>query len=623
MIHKIESKAITHLELLFQDCDNLFTSFPQEDSVPLTDGEIRIYRNPRQANSDLDARVATQIKGQSVNNFGEKYQIERTYLHGLRASDGVLFLVTQILDKKGEKKKGFYRFLFPGDIDEITASMGPKQKKTSINLHRLPEQDDAKERIVRLAAVKQKLGSPVEFTGTVSELTKGFNLTFADEVDATRPMWFGSAGTQAAITARITDEVEVPITGDVMLVPETYFLQDNGVKARAGDVEFKDTKSRLVDPSTIEIFVSPGIRITRNLNDQTGTVTFTKQERVDLTVKDIEFLEAWKESSTFYLNEAPVVIELDGGFNSVEVGEQRVILSDVVTLFDKLGADISLISYWDLDEDTLEKISPLVQHVVYGNQLNDRENGPMRYEVAIGSWKLQLVVPPHGEAGVKQVYSLADPRMGALAISREKEFHTVTAYELLGHEELAETINLCLDDVVASYEARVSKKDAVEFANRTTLNLLRAADLQPRRRREFVVAAQRLNKWTALQDEDRLTNLLNRAQILWRQDELTDNIRSEIRSLSYGISGADDSALEQRAGCAIALGDRAASEHAIEAMSTERRKRFSEYPIFYMFENYESSNDYLGLTPDDEKWHPVFKSERDDFLFQAVAKRGQ
>lgn len=620
MIRKIESKAVTYMEQLLEPCDLLATSFPKDNNVPLTDGEIRIYTDPDHANKHLESRVAVQIKGQEVTKFGVTFPLERDYLQGLRASGGVLFLVTQIKKKKNkEQKKGYFRFLFPGEIDQIIESMEIAQKSKSFALEALPEKVDEIVKVVRIAALKQRLGEPKEFNSLVAAQTQAFNFAVAQPVDTSGPHWIGTGKHQVAVTASLSLGFDIPITGDFYIVPEKYFLKETDLRISAGDIQYKKVRFRWLDKENVEIYLSPGLQLTKNIETMNGKVAFATADQLDVAFKDIMFLEAWRDSGIISFDDRPLKIDLSEEFISDEIKNLRKIFGDIESFFGHIGADFSRISVHDLDESTLERLAPLVNYFVYGKELTIEENEPKRYEVEIGAWKLQIVIFPGNEQSKAKIISLSDPMMGPMIVSHEGSTHSVTAYELLTPEQIAESINLHLDDMVSSYETRVDKSDAIEFANRTTLKLLQAADSQPRRRPELLSAAESLNRWCKSQNEDSLTNLINRAQILWRQGRLTAELRREIREHQHKLSGTDDESNLLRAGCYIVEGEIERAKQVLESASSSVRDHIYSFPINYLLKNPGDSTEYLGSSRETEIWAPILRAEQETFIQNAIA----
>lgn len=158
--------ATTAIKERLAFCEGLSPYINERDKEPSWDGNIYVYPNSDNKKAELIAKIPVQVKGKK-KNISKKtnylsFSTDIADLKNYLTDGGVIYFVVAIGDDKS--RVIFYKSLLPFDLQRILKNTG-RAKTKNINLHKLPDNDDAIRQIfLSFAADKKRQASQVVWT---------------------------------------------------------------------------------------------------------------------------------------------------------------------------------------------------------------------------------------------------------------------------------------------------------------------------------------------------------------------------------------------------------------------------------------------------------------------------
>jgi hypothetical protein len=267
----------------------------------------------------------------------------------------------------------------------------------------------------------------------------------------------------------------------------------------------------------------------------------------------------------------------------------RAEIARLIELFDGFGIDDKLTSTIEIDDQTRKTLLALHEGIVQDRPVRGTSDGSGRYDIAIGAYKIMVIIMPAEDGGYRLVIDPFDPtKRDRYRIYRLDEngspesIKLGTAYEAVTPEDMAVILNLGLRGVVATYAALDDRAAARNMANQTVLRLLSATDLinEEHHRAYLLQGATDLCEWLLSEEPDSLIHRINGWQIQHRLGSLTDEDRRDIRSARRYLNKGDKQAGLSESCLLILLEDANELELVISELGDDEVAMLRSWPVW-------------------------------------------
>lgn len=588
----IELQAVTKIVQMVSKCPHLEPVIDSNDKTLLTDGHIDVHSSSEShSKTNFDGRVNVQVKGRKfpkgTKTLPRTFSITKIDLAGYLKNQGVLYFVV-FVDPKTGKRKPAYVLLNPFKIQQLIEQMG-SNKTIGVQIKPLPSDPSKLENIVRLALQTtneipdMRIG--LDQLGDLSRIkvyTDG-NINFNAPVTLTRDNY------DFSLVIETAGGMSLSFDHEIVIMPDEYVGAATDLTVASGDFAFSNPIRRRVDESTIELEISGGLRIRMGGTGAvpSGSVSLNMTATLRERFNDLGFYLACVDTEIFSVNGNEGKFEVNSNPSQEDLREHFEYLRTLMSLFDELGVNSSLIEVDSLEGKRGRQIIGLHGVMLGGEEISSEHSEAGRILQPMGRWNLQLIVLPDGDEGKLLCHDLFDPKLQqqfALSLedeSGETQFIRVTPYDILDREHLPFTLNLHLDHLVEAYTAVFEYPNAVSRANGTVLNLIHAADEVDVRKSEFLEAAQNLNSWLISKEGNLAHHQINQWQIAVRKNQLTQDERFAIRELKDTATRHEvDNPLLVETSCAILLGDAEEIAYCIRRLDDDQLNAIQDWPIW-------------------------------------------
>lgn len=586
----VETEAVAEITKIINRCQHLEGVFDTYDRVPLTDGHIDIYSSKDKSTRTLRGRVPVQIKGRtSKRKPPPSFSLKRESLEAHQKIGGVLLLCVDI-NLKSNTNTPQYAVLTPFDIRHKLQSIPPKQKSISIPLKKLARDPVEVGRIVDVALAGTRQNPLIHTDLHLFKSVKHITIAATDALDFTVPTRLRPGENAFALEATTDSGDIVPLDGGLEIMPADYVTHTRELRVSAGHAVYESVTLQRLSSDKVRVNLDEGLSLT--IREATYRreidISVTPQSNFAARKRAIDFTIGIVKTGSISLDDQPLSVDWANREKSAEfeeLCEHQEFLVRLQELFDKFDIDSSLIDFDRLTDQNIDRLSILYNIFINDANAGNTNGEPGRMLVNVGEWAVMLlVIRGAGEGTWRYIdpFDPASPQMFWWSPEDDPAASApVTAYDTLEVTHLLKILNLRLDAVDKAYERIAQTTNALALANKFVRDLLHCADEGGPRREEFLHGAQLLNEWIIKQESENAIHLLNRWQISWRRQELTDTHRTEIRSLKRESARAyDPVAAQKELACALLLGDAEESAYLNSQMTTEQRDEMKSWPIW-------------------------------------------
>lgn len=604
---EIEEIAVHHMQGLLLGNKNLKADFATGDKKPIIDGDVSYYSPDTSRNAYFQGSVKVQIKGHEAKGkkpFKDEitHTLKREYLEGFLNHGGVTFFVVYI---RRDEKKAYVRHLYPHDLLHILRDMPPEQISKNIRMAALSTDPIEIAREIHFALEAKEQRKDIVVSDEMMERVEAVTVVTPKNPDFAQPLRYGVGAEPAVIKAKLRDGNEIPIPVAIELFPEDFVFHPSGLTISAGETVFDDSLKRRISDDEFEIAVSPGLRLRLNRKSDLGKVVFTTQELLGDAKRDLDFLEAWARDELIKINDEPWRVRLnDLGDNEI-VEINRQIFSRIIRLCENAEIDPNQIRVEDLTPEVLERLEPVLISIVDGQEveLNFKKTQP--YDIRLGEWLLKFfAIEDSAQRG--KFHGIADLDMRQLwwtdGAEESPVIERITPFEIMSAEVLSRTLNLRLKSLVTFYSKHLDEEKKVGLANECVLKLIHAADLTPKRRVEFLHAAQALNDWLVSIDGLDDVKKINRWQIQARVEGISAETKNMIREFKHEIDDDSDFGNQLRASGEILLKQFGEAKYWLDKVTEPNASDFRGRPIYTLMEKPSLLENYMENLNGRDKW---------------------
>ena len=555
-----------------------------------------------------------QVKGKTLPSKKKSlpsFTLRRDQLENFEQVGGVILLVAGIPRNDRDPIKGYYADLAQANIRLILGGMSRNQSTKSVPLKEFPSEPEEIHQLIRHLQTRQSEKSIVTPNDSLIEKAAGFTVTTVSPVDWSQPQYFGGPTSSAIISTQGPENQSQVIDAILKVAPESYQLHRNeNLVIECGGVKFNDTRKRKISDKKWELYVSPGISM-RFSGEKSVDVTLRRRNILFFVLQDLRFLQGLTNGEWITINDARL-----GRFKTQDTKlkvflKDLVFLSDLEKILNHFNVDTKAVSISRLQQETMRSLDRLAQFIIYDRPFPSQEAGPLRERIHFSENRLELVWYDEDSNGTLAPYSLFDSsklRYSAPLETQQNEkqqIGNISAFEFFNAEELSRILNLNPSSITHAYES-IDEPRSSSLANMTVLKLIKAADITPPRRTEFLKMAAALNNWILHQSGPNEAQLLNKFQIKFRLSSLNDddiNVLEKIRQESRH-QDSDGEQLAYEVAAAILLKMHDGVEYLMSNMPPQDIKQFKEWPIYYLHEH-RAEPYVLDSTSDTEGWSSV------------------
>jgi hypothetical protein len=590
-----EDLGVGAVNELIAYCPRLDAHIDHNDKTPITDGHIDVYAGIRHTNADLIGRVAVQVKGRAHQNKkifkkdSTTFPVEREVLTFLRDDGGGIYFYVAIHPTSRERKI-FYAVLNPFKLGRLIREMQPGQSTKNVSLRVLSDKVSDVERIVTYALSTKNQNLTLGFDDALLSQNTRFTIHSLDGLDLSRPSVLDLSKADYAVILHTEGGLSIPVDVDMEFFPPNYVEHERDIAVRCGNVGYARALVKQVDEETLTFTLSQALSFTLHITGRTADLRLEVASKgsLDDQISALDFFIAASDGQPLVIDDRPYSPSSEPSPAPAGLMEQRKRLAEFAALLDHLHIDSSLLDLSKVDDSQRKIMSLLHDALLRGKELHAADGGPGRFDLRLGNFTATLMAIPGTRSEYWRFFDVFDPanrpRFRLFSRNEEDELKEVegTAYEGLTADELATTLNLRLDAVASAYEGITEKPAAYTLANHKVLHLIQAADNPGTPQREQLLgAAQELNEWLIQQQGPDSTHLINRWQILFRLDLLTESVRDEIRDLRRAVLRANtENADLIDACCALLLGDEGDVRSAVRSLDAQLRDRLERWPIW-------------------------------------------
>lgn len=592
----IEELAVHKVEGMLHVCQKTRSYIDKNDRTPFTDGHIDVYSSNSHIKENHLGRVAIQVKGRATEKKREfptytTYQVSCADLRGFLKTNGVLFFLVLIDKNDLGRKKVYYSLLNPFKINYTLGRVRSDQKSVAIRFKSFPHLERQIEPLLHLALRSQDERPNLGFDPSLFSKFCEIAVYTDGELDLSRPVKLEYTTIDYSIVLRTDGGMEIPIPGEMHILPADYISRPTDLEFRCGDHVFTNPTVRRISDEYLEFQLSEGLAIVvpDSRSENGGKIHLSLQDSLSERFDDLGFFLACFSEGCYSVNEQCVKFDVATRSPDEELLSHYRYLSRLRALLLALDADPRLIVLSEITDIQSDQLSRLSDHILDNEEISvPTVEG--RIVQPIGQWYLELVQFADAELGSTIVRSLFSRELSyrfAASVERmgsEASVSLVTPYEIARGERFGQTANLNLERIVEWYADLSHEPGTFVYANHMVLDLISAADSIDVRRVEFLAAARTLNDWLLVEEGPQNHNVVNRWQIDFRAGILTDDQRSKIRSMRRGlVSDATPLADQLRFCCSVLLRDFEEAECDYHLLSEGSRKALRGWPIWNLY----------------------------------------
>lgn len=585
-----EELAVAETQMRFSWCDQLVPGFQTQDKVINTDGMIQIYESESRSKASHIGNVRGQIKGASWRkHFPDdvSYTATLVELEGYLNEGGVL-LVKGLVNHQKREVALYYIALSPFKImDFLKKAVG--QGSTTLRLQKLPEEPGELVGIVLYCHAAQR--EDPSNHGVPAEIREGFSYQIVTpaEISFSAPVVLDREAGEIDFTVFRTDQdgVRAPIDASLEFVPRDYVLHPLDLRVASESVTYDNVSGRRLGVDSMRANLSDGLHLTLEQQEEELSASLTVEfgGSVAQFAKDALFFTECIDGGALWLNGHRMPFQGAAEFPDLRARLESISL--LVEVFESLNIDASLVDLNNISEQLERDLRVVHRGVVRGLEIEPGVYSSGRFAIGVGSMRIELLMEvseasgkwichnPYSPNFEKQYYFLEDTGDGSNVV------HLVTPYDVLSVEEVTQTLNLNLPNVVPSYEKLADANLARELASQFALNLITASDMTDSRRADLLAAAEKVLIWLGIEDPEKdPVHFVNVMQVRKRQGLIGGRDLGELRKLRRTMDGfGDDHSLEVAFCCSVLLGDFDDARERKGEMSAVRVEVIDAWPI--------------------------------------------
>jgi len=590
-VANVEALAVNAVSDVIAKCGRLEAFIDSNDKTPITDGHVDVYGDTKHSNSGLLGRVQVQVKGRSSSSKKENpsFSIHRDTLHYFRNSGGGVYFLVQVR-KDFQSRVVFFAILNPYKIDRMLKN-GHARSAFPVAFAKMPDSAEEIEAIFDLAREQQKQGKTEGDDERLLERLRSITIHSLGEIHSDRPTVFTLADTDFAVTIETEGGLKLPIDMDLTVWPDTFVPREVDVTVRCGSVEYSRPTVRQIDHETSSIRLSPGlaIRARRTEEGLNTNIDLSMEGSLRDQLRDLDFFLEAVHGESLVINGVPNTSTDRYFSHEEELTTIRDRIGRIVELFDAIGADEALVGsvLWsDADKRTLLSLH---RAIVLDQDVPATSDGYGRLDIEVGPFTIATVVSAGDTPERLRFTDAFDPtkraRFRLWHVNDEgspEEVTNGTVYEALEVDELAKILNLHFEGIVQAYEGIGDRAVAYAAANQMVLTLLNAADMvEGPRRARLLLGAEALSDWLVANSDDKLLSRINRWQTRYRLAALSEEEKSEIRTIRRSLQREVGVDARLREAClTILLSDFGELDVILEDLPRERVDSLQNWPIW-------------------------------------------
>lgn len=566
------------------------------DKEPSWDGFIYIYKNESKKKSDLEGRVAVQVKGTENNDHSKdeiSFSMQIADLNNY-LNDGGCVLFVVYIGNNGAKIKIYYSELTPLKLRSLLHGKQENKSRT-VTLKKFPDDNIEKATVLRnfLQNCKKQASFTESELYTVEELeNKG-----------------------------VLESLEIPFSGFGKIDPENILLKNElymYAKIKGSDIlhpielisenilhtqrvinkkisindkifynDYKVIKSKNTNVSTL--CIGHSLKMEFNENTASVKIKYKNSNKMRIVAKDLDFILNCFKEGYFNIDDKKIPFKCSeknfDKFDMEKAEEHLSFAKKVVEVLDFLGCtdDIDINDMKDEDWNNLKYLITAFFDKKPVEGLKSNLN-PFTY-VEIGKLKIAIILKEIDESGKYEFCNYFNTYYPIAIddINNSGNLLPVSQYCLLGENDFLTLSNIDFDVLLPSFKKEEYHYDTFNRASIFLLDLLKACDKANGIRKEKLLkTCKEFSEWILEEDKNELDypiKELNALQTIKRYREFRED---EIEKL-YDIVENRDVREDCIVGAYLLLDQQQAAERHFAKLSEEEQEIFREYPIYHFW----------------------------------------
>lgn len=594
----VETLAVSELNILLAKCPHLRAYITVNDKTPFTDGHVDIYEGLILDKEHWRGRVPVQVKGRTRHGKPKQsmqFSVSRVDLAAFQRDSGVLYFVVAIDGVSGVGTV-YYLNLSPAAIEWKLRGAANDKPSLALSFSRLPNDPAQVERIVAMALKTRDQKVSLGFDSSLFEKLQSITLHSAQDLDLSSPVTLTPGDSDFAVEMKTVGGMTVPLVGEFRIFPPSYLDHVVEMPLSSGGVTYEAPTVKQLSESETEVKLADGLTMTLRQSPLgiTGSINLALSDTLlRERIKAIEFYLGLVETESLTVGSVETRFQASGHKHDDELRSHLRALRELGQILEVLAIDPATLDITLIDDSQHPGIRALLKALVRGEEIVDSTLSTSRLLIDLAQWKIMVLVLPGSSADSWRVIDPFDPSTRqqyrlSTGDSPVADDTVVTAYDGIEIDILASVINLRLECISHAYEFIGDHPTTPALANQQVLSLIGAANQQPARREEFLAAAAALADWLVLAFGPEPIYLINQWQIMWRQQQLSNSTRGDIRSMRRRAASREmENAAEIEVACALLLGDREEADELVESLDAKRIAALQGWPIWNLHDSME------------------------------------
>ena len=552
---KVEQNAVDEVRACFDDCDRILAGVQTNDKTIAWDGHLYLFNDSSCRKDSYYAKIPVQVKGVSCSEKHPdniNYSIEIADLKAYK-DDGIAFFVVYINKRK---KTVYYVLLAPIEIKAIISTCSEQNSK-SVSLKKLDcsnsNELDLLFRVFYNDCKRQKsvvdmpvlsfedlkdLGNPklTVYGFTASDianlpraLAKKDAFIYADveKGSISLPYPIGTSRCSIAVSQKIEKQVFVGEKAFFDFYSLTY-NRDNDVFSVGKCLEIVSATN---NPELIHVKVGFDIKkykLTEAINELEFLLSLSVEKRLTIAGCSLDMDQSDDKGKS-------VITELSGfkGLHERFVKLKKAL--DVLHVKDDL--DLKL-----MKKDSDRLIDILISAFVENKDVIEKQDVGLITEIGLCNINVLVLVAKKGE-NTYHLYDFFNCPFDLHGSYGDDKVFPITPYAILDKDKILKYSNIDYSDILSSFKAIMNNNPkCFHIANTVGLYLLLAYDEQTTKNEILIKTAKEVFDWLYEVEDDELSKLssrLNVLQIKKRLGPLGDSEKEELYEIAENTESDD------------------------------------------------------------------------------------
>ena len=571
----IENVGISYLNIFLSKTKYILPIINRMEKYPMWDGELLLYKSDKKINSDLICRVPVQVKSEEtskpdiIKSNTAKYSVDKNCLIRYADDGGVLFIKI-VYDVNGNHKI-YMNLLLKADIIELINKSKPNSKTKTINI---PSINNAEEVVTycRNYNIHSKLQAQMPQNLNINLIKEQFKIVSYSHINDIRDLvtkdQYAYAKFNYNMHAFIGKFKNQMLAGVIKI--------DVGTKDKRYYKELTD----VITANDRYFEIGKYLRI---YSDQIMIANDLKDDNIENTIKDLEFVLDVLENRNFKIGDKIVYLNFDSDdivFNRIKIlKEQIVYFKNALDVILMLNLDVSKANVNSLINDEAELCA--IRDIINGKKITFHDKNADKFVCSVDVLNQKYLiyfVKNHDGTYSGYDYLNNDIILNYLIIHETMDVQLSRYYNLKA--DILLNSNIKKNKVVEEIIKSTKNEYTIQWITILLLEFIKCYDLSENI--EFLSIAEDINK--AIMNEP-LYNIdyykINKYQMLKRKKGLSKQDKMEIAKIK--VESKEKYII---CSCCLLCDQYEEFEVHFNKLSSNEMETYRSWAIYYFYETH-------------------------------------